>query len=167
MYKCMYCALYHTMNELRNQTRTKERNNQVKRTKKIKKIKTTMNTPHSMPKGQRATETVYTHTVDTPERYNKKKGINKEQRPSLTNICIAFQSHRNPKASWVAFAWSTISSGPFLPAICTAHAVSIPLILIVSSDRVGESGSMLEAGDIGGEKAVVDEDGEAGLKGLE
>lgn len=63
-----------------------------------------MNTPHSMPKGQRATETVYTHTVDTPERYDKKKGIKKEQRSNLSIICVVFQSHRNPKASWVAFA---------------------------------------------------------------
>lgn len=54
--------LYHTMNELRNQTRTKESS------QKKQKKKTTMNTPHSMPKGQRATETVYTHTINTPGR---------------------------------------------------------------------------------------------------
>lgn len=39
--------------------------------------------------------------------------------------------------------------------------------MIVSSERVGERGEIVETGDIGGKKAVVEDVGEDGLKGPE
>lgn len=69
----------------------------------------------------------------------------------------------------ISFPWCKTSCGPFRPPICTAHAVSIASTMIVSSERVGESGEIVETGDMGGETAVVEEvgeDGEDGLKGL-
>lgn len=39
--------------------------------------------------------------------------------------------------------------------------------MIVSSERVGERGEIIETGDMGGETAVVEEVGEDGPKGAE